>query len=460
MTATTNRQRALVLGSGIAGLLAARVLADHFERVTIVERDLLPPDASHRSGIPQARHAHGLLMRGLDAIERLFPGFTDDLAAHGAPRVEWMIDTVQWIPAGWTQRYPSGIVTWATSRALLEHLLRQRVAELPNVDFEQEKVVCGLVTNPDRTRIIGVSMLSCLDILRGDLVVDATGRGSDMPEWLSEIGYPTPEETVVDAHLGYATRVYRLPNSYQPDWKAVLIMMTPKFPRGGVFQQIEDGKWMMTLAGTSGDYPPTDETEFRDFALSIPAPPLHDMLEIAEPISPIYGYRNTANRLRHYEKLDRLPDGLAILGDAACAFNPVYGQGMTVAALGAEVLDRCLREGFDGLTFQRRLAKSSEQPWLMATGEDYRYPVDGTPATPTIRRVNRYADWLFQAGAVEPEIARTFLSMMHLMSPLTAMFRPSLILKRLLYSLRGKPKAAPLPETVEHEIAVTSQTAP
>jgi 2-polyprenyl-6-methoxyphenol hydroxylase-like FAD-dependent oxidoreductase len=460
MTATTNRQRALVLGGGIAGLLAARVLADHFERVTIVERDLLPDDATHRSGVPQARHAHGLLMRGLNVIERLFPGFTDELAANGAPRVEWMIDTVQWIPAGWTPRYASGIVTWATSRVLLESLLRQRVADLPNVDFEQEKVVCGLVTNPDRTRIIGVSMVSCLDILRGDLVVDATGRSSHMPEWLSEIGYPAPEETVVDAHLGYASRVYRLPVGAQPDWKAILIMMTPERPRGGVFQAIENGKWMMTLAGTAGDYPPTDEAEFRSFALSIPAPPLHDMLEIAEPISPIYGYRKTANRLRHYEKLDCLPDGLAVLGDAACSFNPVYGQGMTAAALGAEVLDRCLREGFDSLIFQQRLAKSNEQPWMMATGEDYRYPVDGTPVTATIRRVNRYAEWLFQAGASEPEIAKTFLSMMHLMVPLTAMFHPSLILRRLLYSLKGKPKAAPLTEMAKREIAVTGQTRP
>lgn len=460
MTTTTGRQRALVLGSGIAGLLAARVLSDHFERVTIVERDHLPNDASHRGGIPQARHAHGLLMRGLEVIEQLFPGFTDDLAANGAPRVEWMVDTIQWIPAGWTPRYPSGIVTWATSRALLEHLLRQRVMELPNVDFEQEKVACGLVTNPDRTRIIGVSMVSCLDILRGDLVVDATGRTSDMPQWLSEIGYPVPEETVVDAHLGYATRVYRLPNGFQPDWKALLIMMRPERPRGGVFQQIEDGKWMMTLAGTNGDYPPTGENEFRDFALSIDAPPLHEMLEIATPISPIYGYRNTANRLRHYETLERLPDGLAILGDAACAFNPVYGQGMTVAALGAELLDQCLRDGFNSLNFQQRLAKSNEQPWLMATGEDYRYPVEGTPATPLVKRINRYAEWLYQAGTAEPVITSTFLSMMHLKAPLTAMFSPRLILRRLLYALRRKPQPLAPPKLAKPEIAVMNQTAP
>lgn len=453
MNPTTDTHRALVLGSGIAGLLAARVLADHFERVTIAERDTLPTDASYRSGIPQARHAHGLLMRGLEVIERLFPGITDELEAAGAPRVEWMIDTLQWIPAGWTPRYPSGIVTWATSRALLESIIRRRVAELPNVDFVEDKVVCGLVTNPDRTRIIGVSLLSCLDILRGDLVVDATGRTSHMPEWLTEIGYRAPEETIVDAHLGYATQVYRLPDGDQPDWKALLIMTTPERPRGGVFQLIEDGKWMMTLAGTAGDYPPTDEAELRAFAQSIPAPPLHDVLAVAQPISPVYGYRNTANRLRHYEKLDCLPDGLAVIGDAACAFNPVYGQGMTVAALGAEILDQSLRQGFSSLIFQQRLAKGNQQPWQMATGEDYRYPVEGTPATPFIKRIDRYADWLFQAGTVEPEITSTFLSMMHLKSPLTAMFRPSLIARRLRYALRRKPAPVTLPSTIKAKIA-------
>ncbi len=452
----------LVLGSGIAGLLAARVLSDHFARVTIVERDHLPTDASPRSGVPQARHAHGLLMRGLTVIERMFPGFTAELAAHGAPRVEWMIDTLQWIPAGWTQRYPSGIVTWATSRALLESLLRQRVAALPNVSFEEGKAACGLVTNPDQTRIIGVSVDDCSDILRGDLVVDATGRSSHLPEWLQEIGYDAPAETVVDAHLGYVTRVYRLPDDVQPDWKALLIMTTPERPRGGVFQQIEDGKWMMTLAGTAGDYPPTDADGLYAFAQSIPAPPLHDALAVAEPISPIYGYRNTANRLRHYEQLERLPDGLAIIGDAVCAFNPVYGQGMTVAALGAEVLDASLRDraGFASLRFQQRLAKSNQQPWQMATGEDYRYPVDGAPATALIMRVNRYADWLFQAGCAEPAITSTFLAMMHLMAPLTAMFRPTLIARRLLYSLRGKPQPVTPLAATQREVAVTRQTTP
>ena len=453
MNPTTDHHHALVLGSGIAGLLAARVLADHFERVTIVERDTLPADASHRSGVPQARHAHGLLMRGLEVIERLFPSITHELEAVGAPRVEWMIDTLQWIPAGWTPRYPSGIVTWATSRALLETIIRRCVAELPNVDFVEDKVVCGLVTNPDRTRIIGVNLRSCLDILRGDLVVDATGRTSQMPEWLIEIGYRAPEETVVDAHLGYATQVFCLPEAYQPDWKALLIMTTPERPRGGVFQQIEDGKWMMTLAGTSGDYPPTDEHELRAFARSIPAPPLHDVLEVAEPITPVYGYRSTANRLRHYETLDRLPAGLAVIGDAACAFNPVYGQGMTVAALGAEILDQALHEGFDGLAFQKRLAKSNQMPWQMATGEDYRYPVEGTPATPFIRRINRYVSWLYEAGTVEPEITSTFLAMMHLKAPLTAMFRPALITRRLRYSLRGKPAPQIIPRVTPSKIA-------
>ena len=448
MDAGNQRRQALVLGSGIAGLLAARVLADYFEHVTIVERDHFPDDTAgngaYRSGVPQSRHAHGLLMCGLEIMERLFPGFTAELDAAGAPRVEWMRETIQLVPTGWTPRYPSGIVTRGCSRALLEKTLRCRVATLPNVSFQQGSTVAGLITNPDQTRVIGVRLEARHadhdDILRADFVLDATGRSSHAPQWLTEIGYAAPEETVVDAHLGYATRVYHLPEQFQPDWKALLIMTRPSRPRGGVFQKIEGGRWMMTLAGTAGDYPPTDEQGLRAFAASIPAPPLHEALALAEPLSPIYGYRSTANRWRHYEKLARFPAGFAVIGDAACVFNPVYGQGMTAAAVGVEVLDQCLRANIGGLQFQRRLARSSARSWLMATTEDYRYPTEGAPPSAVVQWRLRYLDWLFAAAPDLPEVTSTFLGVMHLMSPVTVLFRPALIARRLAYGLRRKEK--------------------
>jgi hypothetical protein len=210
------------------------------------------------------------------------------------------------------------------------------------------------------------------------------------------------------------------------------MMTTPTLPRGGVFIEIENGLWMLTLAGTAGDVPPTDETGFLLFAHSIPAPPLHAALEQAEPLTPIYGYRRTGNRLRHYERLRRFPRGFVVLGDAVCAFNPVYGQGMTAAAQGALQLDRWLRSGSgDALRFQRRLARSNADAWMMASYEDYRYPTEGAPAPRHARLLNRYVDWLFEAAPDVPEIPDRFLRVMHLVRPPTSLFDPRLIIRRL-----------------------------
>lgn len=429
--------RAVVIGGSMAGLLAARVLSDHFAHVTLIERDALPDSKAHRSGVPQARHTHGLLLRGLRLLDRLFPGFEDDLAASGAVRVHWMRDTIQLIPTGWTPRFNSGIVTYSCSRPHLEALVRRRVRAIEHVQIMDGWEVERLIAEDGR--VIGVSALprprrgESGRELRADLVVDASGRGSRTPAWLRELGFDAPDETRVDAKLGYASQYYRMPADFQPDWKALLMMTTPALPRGGVFQRIEDGIWGLTLAGTNGDYPPTEFDALKAFARAIPAPMLHDALDRAEPITPIYGYHRTGNLLRRYDKLARFPGGFVVLGDAVCAFNPVYGQGMTAAALGAETLDRWLKsDGRDGRRFQAALARANFAPWQMATYEDWRYPgTEGEYPGKIVARLNSYVDWLFHAAPDVPEVTQTFLQVMHLVAPPASLFRPSLIWKRV-----------------------------
>jgi 2-polyprenyl-6-methoxyphenol hydroxylase-like FAD-dependent oxidoreductase len=444
-------KRAVVIGGSMAGLLAARVLADHAEQVTLIERDKLDADG-HRPGVPQARHTHGLLARGLQIIDRLFPGFERELAESGAVRVHWMRDTIQLIPTGWTPRFDSGLVTYACSRPHVEKLVRRRLRALANVRIMDGFQAVGLRSD-DARRVIGVTIeprprrSEDARDLAADLVVDASGRGSQTPAWLAALGCGVVEETRVDARLAYATQSYRMPPSFQPDWNALMMMTTPSLPRGGVFQLIEDGVWMLTLAGTNGDAPPTDVDGLRAFAATIPAPPLHHALDVATPITPIFGYQRTGNLWRHYERLERMPSGFVVLGDAVCAFNPVYGQGMTAAAMAVEQLDRWLRGGGrDGKRFQAMLARSNQAPWLMATNEDWRYPLtEGAYPGKIVERLNGYVDWLFDAAPDVPQVTQTFLRVMHLVTPSVALFNPSLILKRALWRPAVKAAAQPAP---------------
>lgn len=429
---TQDRGRAVVIGASVAGLLAARVLSDHFSSVTLIERDKLPSAAEHRGGVPQARHIHGLLARGLRILETLFPGFEAELDAAGAPRIEWMRDTLQLIATGWTPPYSSKFYSRPCSRLLLESLIRRRVLALPNLELLEGYSASELLGAHGRVTGVRLEARRGGDTraLDADLVVDASGRGSRAPEWLAALGCDAPAETHVNANLGYATRLYRL--RQHPGWRGLFMMTTPALPRGGVFIEIENGVWMMTLAGTAGDVPPTDEAGLLAFARSIPAPPLHAALEQAEPLTPIYGYRRTGNRLRHYERLRRFPRGFVVLGDAVCAFNPIYGQGMTAAALGAVELDRWLQAGGgDGRRFQKRLARRNADAWMMATYEDFRYPTEGAPPPRIARALNGYVDWLFDAAPDVPEIPNRFLRVMHLVMPPVSLFDPRLILKRL-----------------------------
>ncbi len=445
---------AIIIGASIAGLLAARVASDHFASVIIIERDTLPDDDAQRAGTPQSRHVHGLLVRGLEIMRAMFPTLDDDLDGADVPRMEWMSGTIQHIPSGWAPRYASGLETRPVSRAALEAIIRRRVKAIPNVTFMTGVQVADLITNAEKTQVIGVHTVprratghasasksgSVLGegannfSLYADLIIDCTGRASKMPDWLGVLGYETPREEIINAHLGYATRTYQMDASFQPDWHALLMLPSVESPRGGVLTEIERGKWMMTLAGV-GDLPPTDEAGLSAFVDAIAAPPLREALHHATPLTPIYGYRRTENRRLRYDKLKRMPRGLIVMGDAVAAFNPVYGQGMTAAALGAQVLDLHLRaqesKGFE-LAFQRQLVRTIAPMWLMAVTEDARYPTtDGVCWRGVYKLLNRYNDWLFARLPHSLTISQSFLRVLHVIDPPTAVMRPRVLWARL-----------------------------
>ncbi len=448
-------QHAVVIGGSIAGLLASRVLAETSERVTLLERDRFPDSAVPRKGLPQAHHLHVLLARGRQALEELFPGIGEELAAAGAETIDAGQDIAWLTRSGWGARFRSEICSFACSRPLVDHLVRRRIGALGTITVRQASEVTGLVFADGSRRVAGVHVSRRdrsspgREEIAADLVIDASGRTSRTPEWLKAAGFAAPEETVVDAHLGYASRLYRRPAAAAADWKCLYVQAAPpERTRGGVAFAIEGNRWIVTLGGIGGDYPPTDEAGFRQFMGSLASRELADVVEHAEPLSPIAGFRATENRWRHYERLPSRPEGLLVLGDAACAFNPVYGQGMTMAALGALVLRQSLRgvspaRPPDGLAtrFQGALARLNKAPWLLATSEDFRSPrLDGARPGLSSRLMHRYLDRLVAHTTRDQDLRKLFLGVLHMVRPSTMLFRPDTFAKVML---RPRPPVIP-----------------
>jgi len=435
---------ALVVGGSIAGIVAAAALSPHFARVTLVERDRYPDAPDVRKGTPQARHVHVLLKHGETAIEALFPGLFAELAAEGGQRVDTARDARWHYFGDWKARFTSGIEMVSQSRALLEWKLRRRLAERANVSVI-EGDVSGLASSAPG-RIDGVRLRrreqesSAIETLGADLVVDASGRGSRMPQWLADHGFGRPPETEVGVDVGYATRFYRRTNDAR-DWTALLCHPRPPDTRCGVLLPVEGGRWMLTLVGWYGDHPAGDEAGFLSFTASLATHALYDAVKDAEPLSPIALHRFPSNRRRHYERVANLPDGVVVLGDAACSFNPVYAQGMATSALGARALDGCLREqrtrrgsgdlaGFSR-RFQRELARVTDQPWLLAITEDFRSPKAEGVRPAWMPLLGWYTARVHELTWRDRFTAKRFLEVMHLVRPPTALFHPYIVLRAL-----------------------------
>jgi 2-polyprenyl-6-methoxyphenol hydroxylase-like FAD-dependent oxidoreductase len=435
---TSTRDHALVLGAGMAGLLAARVLAEAYDRVTIVDRDEIPDRAAQRRGVPQGRHAHALLARGRQALEELFPGLTADLIADGAPTGDGLGDVRLHFGGHRLRRTHTGLTVISVSRPFLEQHVRQRVRVLPGVEFAPPSDIVGLAATPDARGIAGAKILrradgSAEETIEADLVIDATGRGSRTPVWLAALGYERPTEDRITIDLGYTTRRYRLPPDALDGDLATLQGPIPSCPRGGVLARLEGGEWLVTLFGMNGDHPPTHPDGFVEFARSLPFADIHETIRDAEPIDDPVAYRFPTGRLRHYERLTRFPEGLIVLGDGVCSFNPVYGQGMSVAALEALIVRDHMKRRRPSRTrhLRARLAGAIRAPWSMAIASDLAIPgVEGRRG-PTVNAANGYLRKVLAVAADDATVSSAFVRVSGLVDPPIALLRPRLAVRVL-----------------------------
>lgn len=442
--------RAVVLGGSIAGLLTARVLAEHYPDVVVVERDELPTGVAHRRGVPHGRHIHALLARGQQALDELLPAFTAELVARGARTGDVLGDARHCFGGHRFRRRSSGLVAVCASRPVIEDLVRTRVRALPAVRIVDRCDVVGLTTTRDATRVTGARVIrradgSAEETVDADLVVDATGRGSRTPARLEALGYPPPDTDRVPIDLGYATRTYRLAPGALGGDLAVLVGPSPGRPRGGALQFLEGDRHLLTLIGVLGDHPPTDTDAFDAFARSLPFPDVAEAIAGAEPLDDPVAFRYPASARQRYERLRRFPDGLLVTGDALCSFNPVYGQGMSVAALEALTLRRHLDRGFRPRprAVLRDLARVVDPPWDIAACGDLAFPEVPGHRGRRVQLVNRYLDHVLATAGSDAEVGRAFVRVSGLVDRPESLLRPRVVVRVLGPSGRAPAQAPP-----------------
>ena len=429
----------VVIGASMAGLSASRVLADRYERVTVLDRDHLPAEPVPRRSVPQGHHGHIMLVSGMRVLNRLFPGLDDDMIAAGATR----FDTGEhMLVYRFGRRWPAmstGLDLISASRPQLEAVIRARVAALPNVTIRDGVAVGGLTGTDDR--VTGV-VLDDGETVPADLVVDCSGRGARSDRWLRALGFPAPEQVEIKIGVAYSTRLYRRSPGQLYGRAAALLLPDPRRERhSGIALPIEGDRWLVAVGGWHLTAIAEDAASFESAARALPDPMLADLLAEAEPVTEPVSYRFPSSRRRRFEDLDRRPAGYVALGDAICSFNPIYGQGMTCAAMEAEALGEALdRHGTASAElaagYYRAAARVIAVPWQFAVGGDFAYPETTGPRPKNVGFTNWYARTIAQASQLDARLNRTFSAVQQLVEPPAAMFRPGFVAKVLWQTLR------------------------
>lgn len=438
----------------MAGMLAARVAAEHYREVVVVDRDVPPERPSNRRGVPQACHGHVLQAGGVAVLDELFPGVLDEMVADGAPvwgdgdlsRVIVEYGGHRFLPSG---RLPNPVTSYMPSRPFLDWHVMKRLSALPNVTVLGGHDVVDVTSSADRRRVTGVVVArrdaTDAAVLGADLVIDATGRGSRTPVFLDDLGYGRPREDELVINLAYTSQWLRI----RPD--GIREHMVATFPKPGEATTVallnhENDTWLMTV-GTMGEEPARDYADMLRIARRRVPRHILDVLEAALPLGKTAHYRTPSSRWRRYDEMSRWPDGFAVIGDAVCSFNPIYGQGMTVAALEALTLRRCLQGGDNDLPkrFLRAAAKTVRVAWRNAVSADLSLPEIAGERPLGMRINNRFADMVLTAVETDPVVNSQFFRVLGMLDSPTRLMRPS-ILVRMARANLARPQQVRAPE--------------
>jgi 2-polyprenyl-6-methoxyphenol hydroxylase-like FAD-dependent oxidoreductase len=475
MSHPEHRQHAVIIGGSIGGMTAAKALAPHFAKVTLIERDVLVDDAEPRRGVPQGNQPHGILQRGRKELDALFPGLMDALKAQGAFEFDGSAQMARFTPYGWAPRYDDiGASAFACTRPLLEKTIRALLkAQCPNVSFLDGTRVSELIYQKrgDEVWVTGVRTDHDDPMRRelgADVVVDATGRGTKTYKWMQEVGLPLPKEVRVDSKCNYATRHYRAPAEAQGWWwKALLIdSAPPEHTRAVSILSVEKGRWIVTAIGVNGDYAPTDEAGWLAFIESARSPLAAEVLRRAEPLTDVVQNRTTVNIWRHMHAYTGKLSGLLLMGDCVCGFNPSYGQGMTASALAAQSLAERLRKHGGPLDYRfmkkhyASQARWIEEGWAYSTTLDLRWP-QTQGEKPPLYGLMRYCTSLLEQVAIHDRVMmRKIIPLLDFGANRYSILTPSFIARLWIGLLRRLVSRPELPGPRDMDVFARDHQAP
>jgi 2-polyprenyl-6-methoxyphenol hydroxylase-like FAD-dependent oxidoreductase len=450
---TRIRDRAVVVGASMVGMAVARALSPHFREVLVIDRDTMPTAApAHRAGVPQSWHIHNLTLRGQRELEGLFPGFVDKAVELGAVRLDHANDVAVLTDMGWAPQFKSDFIGLSATRVLIEFAQRERFRALtPNAHVLEATRVLDLVAEPTGTGFKAQGVITDHPqhpLIRADLVVDCSGRAALWKGWFKQRSIEPPRETVVDSRCGYSSRFYRAHDLGAFSWKALIVdSVYPQQPRWGVIVPLERGEWVVTLGGFNGNHPPSDDQGFLDFAKNLGSPVYCAALEAAEPLTPTRTFRRLEMRWNHFERYRHPISNFLAIGDSCWAYNPLYGQGMSIGATCARMLRDVLAEdsSLESLArrYYARASRFAHPAWTSTALLDMRWPKTEGERPWYGALVLFLGDFVLRAGSYDQAVSRAVLSAVHLLTRPTSLLTPRVIAGVSMYVLRWLVRSLP-----------------
>ncbi|QPV65114.1 FAD-dependent monooxygenase [Halosimplex litoreum] len=436
-------ERAVVVGASVAGLLAARVLADGYDEVTVLDSDDLPDEPVTRGGVPQGHHPHALLAGGRATVEDLLPGTSEDVIAGGGVITDFAGEVRFYAEGAYLAPGPTRRETVSASRPLFEHVVREHATAHDRVTVRPNTQCIEYRLDPTGTAVGGLLVRADGDAreLDADLVVDATGRASRTPQWLDANGFAAPPVDEVTIDVAYSTTTVERPHD---DRRTFLLPASAPRSRGGMAAPVDGDRWVVNVHGVHGETPPTDRAGFAAFADTLPTPDVKRILDEHAWADDVHAYRFPANRRNRYEALDRFPETLVVVGDAVASFNPVYAQGMSVAALEALALHHVLAAGTHALgpRLFDRVSPVVDIAWSLAVGSDFGYPETDGPKPRGTGLVDWYLGRLLRRAHTDGRLTDAFVRVLSMTDAPSTLFAPGIARRVLAPSIRGPPRTA------------------